>query len=98
MASSELVKDFLSHLEPDELPFEFIAGATIQDANGQEVMLKGDKLKMLMSNHPDYAYVKDARIYINLQKVIKAINLEMEFILESVDLLFEEESRANKAA
>lgn len=88
MASSQMVNDFLTHLEPEDVPFEYIAAASIKDINGKEVMLKGEELKMLMSNHPNYAFVKDARIYINVHKVVKAINLEVEFIHELVDLKF----------
>lgn len=91
MASSDLVKDFLAQLEPEDVPFEYIAAASIKDINGQEVMLQGEQLKMLMNNHPDYAYVKDARIYLNLQKVVKAVTLEVEYVFEMVDLLFAEE-------
>jgi hypothetical protein len=91
MASSEIVKDFLAHLEPDDVPFEYISAASIKDLDGQEVILKGAELEKLMNNHPNYAYVKDARVYINLQKVIKAITIEVEYIFEMVDLLFYEE-------
>lgn len=92
MASSDLVKDFLAQLEPEDVPFEYIAAASIKDMNGQDVMLQGEQLKMLMSNHPDYAYVKDARIYLNLQKVVKAITLEVEYIFEVVDMMLAEEN------
>jgi hypothetical protein len=91
MASSEIVKDFLAQLEPDEVPLEYIAAASFKDLNGQEVLIQGEQLKMLMNNHPDYAYVKDARIYLNLQKVVRAITLEVEYIFEVVDLIFQEE-------
>ena len=91
MASSDLVKGFLSQLEPEDVPFEYIAAASIRDPNDQEIMLKGEELRMLMSNHPNYAFVKDARIYINLQKVVKAIGIEVEYIFERVDMMFGKE-------
>ncbi len=97
MASSDIVKGFLSQLEPEDVPFEFIAAASIRDLNDQEVMLKGEELKMLMNSHPDYAHVKDARIYINLQLVVRAISTEVEYIFERVDMMFEkEEAEKNK--
>jgi hypothetical protein len=92
MASSEIVKEFLAQLEPDEVPFEYISSACIRDVNGQEIVLKGEKLKMLMTNHPDYSYVQDAKVFINVQKVMRAIMTEVEFIYEMVDLMFYRDS------
>lgn len=93
MADTDMVKEFLSKLDPEDVPFEFIATACILDINGNEVMIKGEQLRMLMSNHPDYSHVKDARIFINLQRVIQAINLEVDYIFERVYMKRKNEKR-----
>lgn len=98
MASSDLVKDFISQLEPEDVPFEYIAAASIRDINGKELMLQGEQLKMLMNNHPDYSYVKDARIFLNINQVMKDITLEVEYIFERVDILLREESMDEDAS
>lgn len=92
MASSDLVNDFISHLEPEDVPFEYISAASIKDIHGQELMLQGEQLKMLMNNHPDYSYVKDARIFLNINQVMKDISLEVEYIFERVDILLREDA------
>ena len=49
---------------------------------------------MLMSNHPDYRHVSDCRVFIDLKRVITAVNLEVEFIHEQVDAMFDYEEAA----
>jgi hypothetical protein len=69
------------------VPREYISAASYT-LDGQEVILRGEELQRLIDRHPDYDMVKDAQIYINLQKVMKAINLEVDYIHAKVDQIF----------
>jgi hypothetical protein len=96
MVACDIVKEFLNQLEPEDVPAEYITAATFKDNSGKDVVIKGAELKMLLNNHPDYAYVKDARIFINIQKIVSAINLEMDFLYEMVNLRFLEELQGDQ--
>lgn len=96
MASSDLVKEFLAQLDAEDVPVEYISAATIRDLSGEEVTLCGEKLAMLMSSHPDYAHVKDARIFINLNKVANDITIEVEYLMEKVMMLLEDEEERSR--
>jgi hypothetical protein len=88
MAVPDLITTFFNELAPEDVPLEYIAAASYTQ-NGQEVILRGyEELRRLIEYHPDYATVRDARIYINLQKVMKDINLEVDYIQAKVAELF----------
>lgn len=87
MAMPEMYNVFISQLDPDELPVEYISAASYTH-NGKEVILRGDELKRLIERHPDYDMVKDAQIYINLKKVMNAISIEVDWIYYKVDEIF----------
>lgn len=89
MSERTIVQEFLYHLDPEEVPLEYISAASIKDLEGREVVLRGQELQMLMSNHPDYRHVSDCRVFIDLKRVIAAVNLEVEFIHEQVDKILD---------
>jgi hypothetical protein len=89
MSDRTIVQEFLYHLDPEEVPLEYISAAAIRDTEGREVVLRGQELQMLMSNHPDYRHVRDCRVFIDLKRVIAAVNLEVEFIHEQVNAMMD---------
>jgi hypothetical protein len=96
MSGAEIVSKFIADLEPDDLPIEYIQAAKITDAGGNDVMITGDELAKLLSHDNKYEHVKDARIFINVQKIMQAINMEVEYIYYQVEqlLLAEEQARS----
>lgn len=89
MSAKTIVQDFLYRLEPEDVPLEYISAASILDREGKEVVLRGEELRMLMENHPDYEHVKDARVYIDIRRVVGAVNLEVEFIHDRVSRMMD---------
>lgn len=88
MSDRTIVQEFLYHLDADDVPIEYISAASILDQDGAEITLRGDELKRLLDNAPEYHHVNDARIYINLHKVVKAVTLEVEYVLDNVQKMF----------
>lgn len=88
MSARTIVQDFLYRLEPEDVPVEYISAASILDKDGKEVVLRGDELRMLLENDPTYEHVKDARVYIDIRRVMSAVNLEVEFIRDTVEKMF----------
>lgn len=97
MSDRTIVQEFLYHLEADDVPIEYIAAAAIRDQDGIEVTIRGKELKRLFDNEPEYRHVLDARVFINLQKVVQAVTLEVEYILDRVDKMLIENGNDNIA-
>ena len=96
MSERTIVQDFLYALDPEEVPLEYISAACVRDLEGREITLRGQELQMLMSNHPNYQHVRDCRVFIDLKRIIAAVNLEVEFIHEQVDNMLDWEEAQRK--
>ncbi len=92
MASCDLINRFISELEPENLPMEFLRSAVIKNESGDPITLEGDELEKLIRHHPSYANIEDAKIYINVKRLMNSINLEVEYIYHQVEQRFQQEN------
>lgn len=77
---SEIVKDFFQSLNVNELSEEYIQSAQITRRDGDKKMISGEQLGKLLNGDPDFDDVHSTRLFLNVQKVYSAIELETEFI------------------
>ncbi len=97
MSGCDIVKNFLNELEAEDLPLEYIHAAKITDEFGKDLILKGDDLQKLLNHDPFYEKVSEARIFINIKKIMRAINIEVEYIYYRVEqMMAEEEANRSK--
>lgn len=96
MLGCEIVSKFIADIEPEELPVEYLQAATITDSHGQTFTLKGDDLAKFMNHDPKYSDIENARIYIDMKKIMQTINLEVEYIYHSVEQRMLAEEKLSK--
>jgi hypothetical protein len=87
MTAIDVLDDIISHLDPEDVPVEFIVMAQVTDFNGVEKIIKGDALEELLMN-PEMHQIAELRVILNVRKIRKAIMEEVNAVYDEANRLF----------
>lgn len=78
--NSEIVKDFIYSLNANEISEDYIHSARITNKDGEHVMLRGEELRKMLRGHGDFADVQSSDVFLNVQKVLEAVENEVDYL------------------
>lgn len=84
----DIIDDIIAHLEPEDVPFQYIVMAKIIDMDGNEHIVKGDALEEMLNNPSKY-HIAEAQVILNVKKLRKAIIEEVSFFFDEVGRMLE---------
>lgn len=96
MTGHLIVREFIKSLDPEDLPFEYLHAAKIKGENGTDIIVTGDDLRRLITNDPTYdcGRENEIEVFLNINKIMKAVNMEVEYIYHCVEQKFLAEEAA----
>jgi hypothetical protein len=83
---NDILDEIINHLEPEEIPAEYIKMARITDFDGNDRILTGDDLKKFMEN--PFEYAAEARIVLDINRIRKAIISQVNAVYDAVNDLY----------
>jgi hypothetical protein len=84
----DIIDDIIAHLEPEDVPFQYIVMAKIIDMDGTEHIVKGDALEEMLNN-PNKYHIAEARVILNVKKLRKAIIEEVGYFFDEVNRMLD---------
>lgn len=84
---TDVLDDIISHLDPEDVPAEYIVMAKITDFQGATKMVKGKDLEEMLKN-PQLHQIAEARVVMNVKKMRKAISMNVNYIYDEVNRRF----------
>lgn len=87
MTPVDILDDIISHLEPEDVPVEYIVMAKVTDFDGTERIIRGNELEAMIKS-PHLYKIAEARVVLNVRKIRKAIMAEVNGVYDEVNRLF----------
>lgn len=82
----DILDDIISHLDPEDIPPEYIIMARITDLDGNERVLRGEELVAFLENPMEVAI--SAQIILDVRRIRKAIVDMVNSVYDEVNLRF----------
>jgi hypothetical protein len=79
----DVLDEIISQIDPEEVPLEFIVMAKITTFDGEEKIITGSELEVMMEN-PDQHNVLEARVILDIRKIRQTIQKETAKIFKAV--------------
>lgn len=83
---NDILDEIINHLDPEEIPPEYIKSAKITDFDGNVKVIKGDDLRAFMESPFEYAV--EARIFLDINRIRKAIIQQVNAVYDAVNDLY----------
>lgn len=82
MTMTTIIDDFISELQPENVPLEYIVLAKYTDRTGVEIILHGDAMAHFLNN-PQLYNVVEARVILDVRKLRRVIKSRInQFFLQ----------------
>jgi len=82
-AKVDLLDDIINHIDPEEVPVEFIVMAKVTTVDGEERIVTGEELEAIMEN-PERHNIAEARVILDVRKIRASILREVKTIFDVV--------------